>query len=446
MEITLEQIVTSPALIAFWFGILSAVSLPLGAIAGLWLKPSATAVAGIMAFGGGALLAALSFELVAEALEKAGFLPLALGSILGAFVFVILNQILNEKGAFLRKPATILKYLRRRRRAWASDVLARLSQVEIFRALPPKEVQAVLPFVKPCLFRPGQSIFEEGEVGDALYMIDSGEVDILSHSRAAEGASATHRIARLGAGETFGEMALLTGEARVATAQAVSEVKAWKISKDDFDRLVHASQELAKAVEDLMDSRLRGVNLQRKGTDAEQWHKKALKSIEPTALAPTPIDVRHAAQVHGGGAPLAIWLGILLDGIPESLVIGASLLYSAAISTPLILGLFLANLPESMSSAVGMNRQGYKAGRILWMWTSLMLMTGIGAFLGNIFFQNAPIFLFAFCEAAAAGAMLAMIAETMLPGAFEQGGHLVGIMTLLGFLCAIYVKTLETPH
>jgi CRP-like cAMP-binding protein len=439
-------LISNLALLAFLFGLLCAASLPLGAVAGLWLKPSDRVVAGIMAFGAGALLAALTFELVAEALERAGFFPLALGSVLGAGLFVVFNYLINERGAFLRKPATFLKYLRRRKRALASEVLARLSRVEILRSLPPKEIQAVFPFVRPCSFGPGERVFEEGAVGDALYMIDSGEVDVLSQKGAggpSEGTSGERRIARLGPGETFGEMALLTGEPRVATVLAIGPVKAWKISKDDFDRLVHASPELAGAVKDLMDRRLRGARPPE--TNAERWHKEALKSIEPAALAPTPLDLRHAVQAHGG-APMAIWLGNFLDGIPESLVVGASLLHSDAIRVTLILGLFLANLPEAMSAAVGMRRQGQTAKRVLWMWTSLMLVTGIGALLGNIFFQNAPVVLFALCEAAAAGAILAMVAETMLPEAFEQGGHLVGIMTLLGFLCAIYVKTLETPH
>lgn len=432
---------------AFWWGTLSAVSLPIGAIAGLWLKPSARTVAGIMSFGAGALLAALTFELVAEALEKAGFLPLALGSILGAATFVFLNQILNEQGAFLRKPATLLKYLRWRKRAIASDMLASLSQVEVLRALPPEELQAVLAYAKPCAFAAGQRIFEEGTPGEALYWIETGEVDILSRARATPESTPPGQIARLGPGHTFGEMALLTGEARVATAEAVTPVRGWEISKVDFDRLLKASPTLARALKELLTRRRGGASPEPApaGDKAHRWQEEALRSVEAGVVAPTPIDVRHAIQAHGG-APFAIWVGACLDGIPESLVIGASLLDAAAMSLPLIVGVLLANLPESMSSAVGMSRQGYTAKRILWMWGSLMVLSGIAAFLANIFFQQAPIALFAVLEAAAAGAMLAMIAETMLPEAFEQGGHFVGITTLLGFLAAIFVKTWAAPH
>lgn len=444
----MQEALAGQAMLAFWFGILSAVSLPIGAVLGLWLKPTSRIVAAIMAFGAGALLAALTLELVAEALEKGGFLPLALGSVVGAVIFVGFNQVLNEQGAFLRKPATLLKYLRGRKRALASDLLGRLSRVEILCALPPEEIQALLPSIRAVGFRPGERVLEEGDEGDALYLIESGEVQV--SSRQGSTGPGTSRegersvIARLGPGDTFGEMALLTGGTRVATVEAVTATKAWQILKDDFDRLLEVSPNMRQALNSLVERRRQG-EIQRMVTgEIRAWHEDAVKSIEPAALSPTPLDVRDAVQQHGGGAPLAIWLGIFLDGIPESLVIGASMIGSASVSASLIAGLFLANLPESMSSAVGMSRQGYTAGRVLWMWGSLMVMTGIGAFLGNIFFQNTPVALFAAFEGAAAGAMLAMIAETMLPEAFEHGGHLVGIMTLLGFLAAIYVKTFET--
>ena len=77
------------------------------------------------------------------------------------------------------------------------------------------------------------------------------------------------------------------------------------------------------------------------------------------------------------------------------------------------------------------------------MWTSLMIFTGIGALLGNIFFTGAPHALFALTQGIAAGAMLTMIAETMLPEAYYKGGTITGLSTLLGFLAAIFLKTLE---
>ena len=156
---------------------------------------------------------------------------------------------------------------------------------------------------------------------------------------------------------------------------------------------------------------------------------------------PTSTEIKEAAKEHGS-APLAIWIGILLDGIPESLVIGSSMLH-ASISLSLIGGLFLSNYPEALSSSTGMREHGYSFGKILAMWASLMVITGIGAYVGNIFFADASHSLFAVVEGIAAGAMLTMIAETMLPEAFHRGGSITGFSTLLGFLTAILFKAIE---
>ena len=139
---------------------------------------------------------------------------------------------------------------------------------------------------------------------------------------------------------------------------------------------------------------------------------------------------------------MAIWLGALLDGIPESLVLGASMLH-ASVSISLIAGIFLSNFPEALSSSAGMREQRHPLGKILWMWTSLMLVAGLGAFLGNLLFAEAPPYLFALIEGTAAGAMLTMVAETMLPEAYHKGGAITGMATLVGFLLAIFFKTLE---
>ena len=143
---------------------------------------------------------------------------------------------------------------------------------------------------------------------------------------------------------------------------------------------------------------------------------------------------------------MGIFLGLLLDGIPESLVIGMSMLDRPTVSAALLAGLFLSNLPEAMSSAVGMKTQGVGTARIIGMWAFLMLFIGVGAFLGNVLFAGAPIWIIAAFEGAAAGAMLTMIAQTALPEAYEQGGWLSGIATLLGFLAAFFVRTLGEGH
>ncbi len=121
----------------------------------------------------------------------------------------------------------------------------------------------------------------------------------------------------------------------------------------------------------------------------------------------------------------------VVSGIPEALVISASLIHSH-LGYSLLAGLFLSNYLEALSSSVGMRKQGMKFSIILFMWTSLMFLTGILSILGNIYFAGIGHEIFSFTEGIAAGAMLTMIAQTMLPEAY-----------LLGFLAAIFFKTLE---
>ena len=162
----------------------------------------------------------------------------------------------------------------------------------------------------------------------------------------------------------------------------------WSIFKEQFDRLLQASPELAESVHGLATQR--GAVLQggapedRRKTAA--WVHAATADLDTRIAAPTSTEVREAAARHAG-APLAIWLGILLDGIPESLVIGSSLL-QATISASLIAGLFLSNFPEALSSSVGMVHQRYSRMRIFLLWTSLMLMTGLGACIGAVLFLS----------------------------------------------------------
>jgi Na+/proline symporter len=119
---------------------------------------------------------------------------------------------------------------------------------------------------------------------------------------------------------------------------------------------------------------------------------------------------------------------------------------SGGISLGFIAGVFLANMPEAMSSAVSMRANKMSLKRIYMMWGSICLITGIGAFLGAIMFPENPtgelFYVMVGIESLVAGAMLTMIAETMLPEAFEQGGAIVGLSTLVGFLAALIAKVL----
>jgi zinc transporter ZupT len=135
-------------------------------------------------------------------------------------------------------------------------------------------------------------------------------------------------------------------------------------------------------------------------------------------------------------------MGIMLDGLPESVVIGSSLLLHPTMSLSLLAGLFISNFPEALSSSVGMKKQMMSNPKILMMWSSIMIVTGIGACFGNIFFENVSPMAFALVDGMAAGAMLTMIAETMLPEAFHIGGSVTGLSALAGFLGTLFFKVI----
>lgn len=421
---------------AFVAGIASAVSLVIGALLGLWLRPPQRAVATIMSFGAGAIIAALTFELVEPAFEHGGVVPLAVGLVGGALAFAALNAALDPAGGFLRKGSTAETFLRRRKRAEVGTILEGLSRVGILRALPPAEIQALAPLVDPIDVPAGATVFEQGEEGDALYVVATGEVEALSGDG---------RIATLGPGEVVGEMALVTGGPRTATVRALSDASLLRIRKADFDRLVAASPPLALAVSRLLAQRLEATSGRQTEAEAEarRWRSEAARAVEATAVRATPLEHREAATAHGGSAAIGIYIGQVLDGVPESLALGALMAGGAAFNVPFVVALFLSNLPEAMSSSAIMKRIGHRAPRIVGMWAGLMLLEGLGAVVGSVAFAGASPAVLALVFAVAAGAMLAMIAQTAMPEAYEEGGWVVGIATVLGFLAAYYTKTLS---
>ncbi|KAB1904134.1 ZIP family metal transporter [Micromonospora sp. AMSO31t] len=136
----------------------------------------------------------------------------------------------------------------------------------------------------------------------------------------------------------------------------------------------------------------------------------------------------------GSGAAIAV--GAVLDGVPESVVIGASLLAGGPVSLVTVLAVFLSNVPEGMSSAAGMRQAGRTRRYVFLLWTAIAVVSGASALAGYVLLGGAPPALLATITALAAGAILAMITDTMVPEAFENAHLLVGLITVLGFLVA----------
>jgi ZIP family zinc transporter len=152
---------------------------------------------------------------------------------------------------------------------------------------------------------------------------------------------------------------------------------------------------------------------------------------------------KDAAGSQEGDSPLAIVLGTVLDGIPESMVIGLTIFEGGAVGAAYLAAVFISNLPESISSSSGLVTSGWKKSRILWMWIAIAVISGLASLAGYGLFQDSPPDTVAFVLAFAAGAILTMLAETMMPEAYEHGGKLVGVMTTLGFAVAFAIHTLD---
>jgi ZIP family zinc transporter len=144
-----------------------------------------------------------------------------------------------------------------------------------------------------------------------------------------------------------------------------------------------------------------------------------------------------------GGSSLSIVLGTVLDGIPESMVIGLTIYEGGAVGAAYLAAVFISNLPESVSSTAGLLTSGWKKSRILWMWISIALISGLASLAGYGLFQDSSPGVVAFVLTFAAGAILTMLANTMMPEAFEHGGKLVGIMVTLGFAVAFTIHLLD---
>ena len=164
---------------AFLIGLLSAASLPLGSVTAKFWTPGNRVVAAMMAFGGGALLSALTIDIVGNALRQGKFYPLALGCILGGLLFVFLNKTVNDKGGFLRKSAITINYLNRKKRRELKQIFREMSQVSLLNHLPPEEIHALVPYVSRRFYKQGSTIITQGDPGDSMFIIESGKVDII---------------------------------------------------------------------------------------------------------------------------------------------------------------------------------------------------------------------------------------------------------------------------
>ncbi|TDK25213.1 ZIP family zinc transporter [Arthrobacter crusticola] len=148
---------------------------------------------------------------------------------------------------------------------------------------------------------------------------------------------------------------------------------------------------------------------------------------------------KQPSEKDAPGSGTAIAIGALIDGIPESVVLGVGLVASGTISPAMLAAVFISNVPEGLSSTAGMKKAGRGPAYVFGVWTAIAVLCGLASLLGYAALENAPAALIAFITAIAAGGILAMLADTMIPEAFEEHHNLTGFTTAVGFLTAFTI-------
>jgi ZIP family zinc transporter len=149
---------------------------------------------------------------------------------------------------------------------------------------------------------------------------------------------------------------------------------------------------------------------------------------------------KRSGGEQAGGSASAIVVGALMDGIPESVAIGVSLVGGGGVGATVVAAVFLSNVPESLSAATGLRRAGHSTRYVLGLWSVVVVIAAVSSLAGYALLGDASPGTIGAIQAFAAGAILTMLADTMMPEAFEHGGAVTGLATVLGFALAFLLS------
>ncbi len=152
---------------------------------------------------------------------------------------------------------------------------------------------------------------------------------------------------------------------------------------------------------------------------------------------------RKSIQGEKGGAGASIFIGSLIDAIPESVILGTGLAMGGTVSVAFFLAIFVSNVPEGIAGSINLEATGRSDRSILLMWAGVVLASAVSAMIGYLIVGAIPGTSGILAQAFAAGALLTMLADAMMPEAFEHGGKAVGLATVMGFLAAALLSVAD---
>ncbi|MCT8137692.1 ZIP family metal transporter [Anaerobacillus sp. CMMVII] len=153
--------------------------------------------------------------------------------------------------------------------------------------------------------------------------------------------------------------------------------------------------------------------------------------------------VKDTEQTNDGKTSgMGIFIGSVMDTLPESAMIGMSLIGGSSVSLALVVSVFISNIPEGLSSSVGLQKSGFSKKKILIMWLLVVFFSALCALAGATLLDDASNSIKAIVSCFAGGAIIAMIASTMMPEAYKEGGPTVGFVTSIGVFISLWLHHL----
>jgi zinc transporter, ZIP family len=153
--------------------------------------------------------------------------------------------------------------------------------------------------------------------------------------------------------------------------------------------------------------------------------------------------VEQPKEEQQPGSGLAIAIGSFLDGVPEGVVLGLSVLHHGAPGIGIVAAFFLSNIPEGLSSSAGMRKAQRSARYVFGVWIGIVLLITFAAALAGLVLRDTGAAVRGTTEAFAAGAILALVSETMIPEAFYGSPQFNGLLLVIGFVVLLILMVLS---